>query len=686
MRSFSWRLILRVITVLSWVLAILWFVAEPGYEPLIAVVAGIGTLLGSFAVSDTPITEYRPTPEQSQRNRRVMLERVRNFWVKGVLEQSLHNAAMIELGMDVKPDAVEHPWDMVLRTEREDRALPPGTKIADVFDEMSGSLLILGKPGSGKTTMLLELARDTIARAEGEPTQPVPVVFNLSSWADKRQPIAEWLIEELNTKYNVPKKVARPWVECDELLLLLDGLDEVALKSREDCVEAINEFRLEHLVPLVVCSRIADYQALTVRLRLQGAVLLQPLMSEQVDKYLEGAGIELLAVRRTLQYDTMLQELAQSPLMLSIMALAYQGMSVKDLGLLNTTDARRRHVLDFYVQQMFKRRGVDQLYSSKQTIRWLAWLAQHMSQRAQSIFLIERLQPSWLQTRRQRQQHLVTIVLISGLAGGLIYRITFESIWRIDGALIAAVIGGLIGRFIGRPASLSGPTDFIEPAEVLRFSMRKVGRALIRLPEIITHACVPLGLLVLLSLMFSVYVGEWLFGPVLGPDAGVIFWLILLMASGLTSVFSRVEIEARIVPNQGIRQSARNALIAWLTVGLIGGLTGGLSWRSFDIMISEPVTLWLIDRRAVQMLFGVFSGLLWGLILGLFVGLELGGRAVIQHFTLRLILYLHGHIPWDYAHFLDYAAGHIFLRKVGGGYIFIHRLLQDYFASLYQDQ
>jgi hypothetical protein len=35
--------------------------------------------------------------------------------------------------------------------------------------------------------------------------------------------------------------------------------------------------------------------------------------------------------------------------------------------------------------------------------------------------------------------------------------------------------------------------------------------------------------------------------------------------------------------------------------------------------------------------------------------------------------------------FLDYAAERLFLRKVGGGYSFIHRLLQDYFAVRYDD-
>jgi hypothetical protein len=70
----------------------------------------------------------------------------------------------------------------------------------------------------------------------------------------------------------------------------------------------------------------------------------------------------------------------------------------------------------------------------------------------------------------------------------------------------------------------------------------------------------------------------------------------------------------------------------------------------------------------------------------LFCRVPFGGLAVIQHFTLRFILYCSSHIPWSFVRFLDYAAERIFLRKVGGGYIFVHRLLQDYFASLYQDQ
>ena len=43
------------------------------------------------------------------------------------------------------------------------------------FDEVGGGLLVLGAPGAGKTTVLLQLAREPLDRAERDPEQPVPV-------------------------------------------------------------------------------------------------------------------------------------------------------------------------------------------------------------------------------------------------------------------------------------------------------------------------------------------------------------------------------------------------------------------------------------------------------------------------------------------------------------------------------
>jgi len=57
-----------------------------------------------------------------------------------------------------------------------------------------------------------------------------------------------------------------------------------------------------------------------------------------------------------------------------------------------------------------------------------------------------------------------------------------------------------------------------------------------------------------------------------------------------------------------------------------------------------------------------------------------GGLAYLRHYILRFLLWRAGAMPWNYPRFLDYAAEHILLRKVGGGYIFVHRLLLEYFA------
>src|SRR6266487_2644277 len=262
---------------------------------------------------------------QQQRNRRAMLTKVKAIWIDGLLEQSLAKELRMALNLTDQPDAVDLPLNaLVQELRRPPRELPAGTPIIQVFEQMGGALLILGAPGAGKTTLLLELARDLIARAEQDEGHPIPVVFNLSSWAVKQRPLKEWLVEELTRLYHVPRKLAQAWMDADAVLPLLDGLDEVAAEHRSDCVEAINTYRQEHgLVPLTVCSRVADYEALTTKLRLQGTIVVQPLTKQQVDDYLERAGDKLVGVRMALSDYVVLREMLDTPLMLSIVTLAY---------------------------------------------------------------------------------------------------------------------------------------------------------------------------------------------------------------------------------------------------------------------------------------------------------------------------------------------------------------------------
>jgi hypothetical protein len=80
---------------------------------------------------------------------------------------------------------------------------------------------------------------------------------------------------------------------------------------------------------------------------------------------------------------------------------------------------------------------------------------------------------------------------------------------------------------------------------------------------------------------------------------------------------------------------------------------------------------------------GLVFGLFFGLDGGLIIGLRTGGAACLKHFVLRLWLIRNGSTPWSYVKFLDYAADRILLRKVGGGYMFFHRMLLEWFAARY---
>jgi hypothetical protein len=345
-----------------------------------------------------PVTQRHLASQQTklsvaQRNRQALLRKVHSFWIEGVLSHSLHGAALMTLGLETQPDAVANPWHLVLQhPDTLPLPLPTGTRITQVYDDAEGELLILGAPGAGKTTLLLELTRDLLERAKQDEQFPMPIVFNLSSWAMKQQPLVDWLAEELNTKYQVPSKLAQALLSADQILPLLDGLDEVAPTARTACIEAINTYRREHgLHPLVVCSRQADYLAQSGRVLVRSAVTVQPLTQEQVDTYLAQGGEPLCALRVALHQDTALRELTSTPLMLSILTLTYHGKPVEELLRGTSMEERQRQIVEQYVGRMLTRRGPLKAGISQQVVHWLAFLAARMRERDQTVFYIEHL-------------------------------------------------------------------------------------------------------------------------------------------------------------------------------------------------------------------------------------------------------------------------------------------------------
>jgi hypothetical protein len=685
--------------------------------------------------------------EQKQRDELlILLRKVKEFWIKGVLEKSVHGQALIELGKEAWTEKREHPWEQVLELpDQTSRTILPEEPIDKIFADVGRSLLILGAPGSGKTITLLTLARELIGHAEDNPAQPIPVMFNLSSWTDPKKNLLGWLIDELVVKYQVPKKIGTRWLEANWLLPLLDGLDEVTTANQSACVKAINAYVQNNGTPgLAVCSRLKEYTDLSVRLQVTGAICLQPVTPEQVKNYVARLGDALAGLSAALDKDPVLRTLAETPLMLDVMSLAYRESPVEDVAneTLNTEKKRRSHLFDTYVRKMFALKGKgSQEFARKHTLSSLSWLARGMREYGQTVFLIEQLQPSWVATRGQRVIYTLTSRMVVGLIFALVFglsRLLYEPqlIEPIRDGLILGLIFGLVPGLIDEKRFKAGPLwAKLEKASprwqtLIIFS---IYIACIGLISMLISGRRELVNGLLNGLVAGLYWGgrsrnrhlrsdiqsvetlRWSWvqarqGCVKGLRVGSIFGLFLLLLfildEGSKSIVTLIggligvplllglvgapiggffggltteTLPTKTVPNLGVKRSVRNAVFVGVALPvfalMIGLLIGGLIGLSvYDGQLSEPLA-------RIAALPSVIILVVWP-----FATLWYGGQDAIQHYILRFILYWKGYAPLRYADFLDYATRLVFLQKVGGGYIFIHRLLLEHFAAMRSDE
>ncbi len=422
-----------------------WFITY--YFPLL-VVAGVLLLLTVVSWIGSRERKASSFLSPDQQSRVIILKSLRKAYTDE-LGASLQGMARIALGLherfDLTHPARLSPW---LPSQLE-RILPDGTTIVDAYDQAGNGLLILGEPGVGKSTLLYDLAQALLSQAEQDEQHLLPVILNLSAWATRRLPLEKWLVEELQRRYLIPRQQSQRWVQQTKLLLLLDGLDEVAASARGACIKAINTYQSEHLVPLVVCSRREEYQAMSEQFTLQSAVIVQPLSSEQVKDYLAKAGEALAAVQTAMNTNPVLQELLTTPLMLSVVTLTYKDKAVKDLPQFGSPEEQQRQVFERYITQALeKKRERPWYYASQPTRKWLSLLAQQMQQRGLTEFYLEYLDLSWLSTRRAQ----VLSHWFGGLVGGL------------GCGLFVGLIGGLVGWVSGTP-----PNKYEEPKQTIRY-------------------------------------------------------------------------------------------------------------------------------------------------------------------------------------------------------------------------
>ncbi len=107
--------------------------------------------------------------------------------------------------------------------------------ISQAYRMVDRHLLVLGRPGVGKSVLLVDLADKLLRRAEPEARAPLPVIFYVAAWTPKYSDFSAWLAKELHETYGEPESAARAWVDESQILPLLDGLDELRYDWRALC-------------------------------------------------------------------------------------------------------------------------------------------------------------------------------------------------------------------------------------------------------------------------------------------------------------------------------------------------------------------------------------------------------------------------------------------------------------------
>lgn len=557
---------------------------------------------GPPASSPRPRRQAGPTPSAREYERTLMLERVAAWWQIELRVGQAAGRPLIDIELAYAPDAVAAPGNLPARGR------PPtsSARVAAVFDQAGGELLILGAPGAGKTTLLLQLVKALLARAQADPRQPIPVVFALSSWARAR-PLAEWCAEQLKQVYGVPLDIGQSWIVARYLLPLFDGLDEVRAEERATCIAALNQFRQEYgLIKLAVCCRSDQYYELGDRLALPEAVEVQPLTSRQIDHALATAPGQLGAVRAIIAGDPALQQIVATPLMLSFLEEAYQRINLSGLPQLSPAE-RQRYLSNAYVECQLAaraRRRNRPRWGAPALTRWIGWLAQRMQSLHEPLFFLDHLSPLWLAHSRQRAAYAAGEKLVFGLIVGLVSGV----IWSLDGGLARRTLATPLARLA---FGITTPNTVPELVALLR-------------------AALGATMLISLGMALAVWLATWLVierrnrlggtrrhvhtALVIGCTVGVFDGLLAGRWNGL------------VVSSDGSRQ-----LLANLGLGLLTGLATGLGagfvyWRAVQpgrvLLVEQFRWSWRVARRWLAR--GVGVGLALGAIYGLTVGASAG--------------------------------------------------------------
>lgn len=305
-------------------------------------------------------------------------------------------------------------------------------EIQQIFDRHRGRLLIIGVPGSGKTTLLLKLALSLLEREQNT----IPIVVNVATWRERFESIEDWFTELL-PQMGFSKGLTKQLLEKKAILPLFDGLDELAAEQRKPCLEAISRYGSTNGAKYIICSRIVEYSE-TIDAPVYCQLQVKPLTVDQIKTQLEQADTpEANGMLDAIRQDKLLAEVIKIPFYLNTVQLLFSTMkAIKDFGFIaDTVEGRQKEIVEmFAVNSLNSLKG----YEPKNAKRWLAFLANRMNKKGFIDFELLYLQFDWL-------TYKISFNLLMKFAMVTVFGTVFSSVLGLTLALTFSVVAVIFG-------------------------------------------------------------------------------------------------------------------------------------------------------------------------------------------------------------------------------------------------
>jgi hypothetical protein len=610
-------------------------------------------------------------------------------------------------------------WAAILR---DPGGLPPRMdgafgSIAGIFraDGLPGRLVVLGEPGSGKSviaqSLTVELLRGGSPTASGSnaPDDAVPVLLPLATW-DPDVPLRDWAAAQIARTYpwlatqtqvrsGAGRTLAGWLLDQRKVLMVLDGLDEVAAENRLTAFRRLAEAAGKNQ-PMVITCRTREYAQIVHDaghpMPRTPVILLDRLPLNDVHAYLIAAGqggsrAGQLADRLDAEPHGPLAEALRLPLALWLITSVSQDADCDPAGLAQCQSQKEvlRHLLSRLVTAAYQTPAGDyparEHPAAEAAHRRLAKIAAYLGPDPQSQNI------DWWRLPDQVPRLFIggliglTLGCVLGAAVGLVAAIRFGGHLGVHLGIITGIVIGLLFGVgaINRHDYFPRTVDLHFRWDYWRFT-----------------GCLTVG--VAAGLAFG-YADARHGGPVAGLitafAVGPVCAAMVTRAFGwMAGVSSGVTNAVALGLPSGLSAGNGHPVLSGLLVGLICAAGGWVIVMLFqpaqDKFAVTPRSLLDRDRVGSLTVAGAASsglGVIYGIALGPLIGaVVLAALAVSQaatasawgRFSLsRVWLAMTGMAPLAVMAFLAEAHARGVLRQVGGSYQFRHTELKEALLS-----